>query len=107
AHRADLVHRDFKPDNVLVGRDGRVRVMDFGLVMSEHAEPMDEMAPPPEEPGLNVELTRTGAILGTPIYMSPEQHLGHEVDARADQWAFCVSLYEALYGHPPFAGKKL
>ena len=103
AHRAGLVHRDFKPDNVLIGDDGRARVMDFGLVTAGGAsEPT-----PGETSSSGGDLTRTGSIMGTPIYMSPEQHLGGDVDARADQWAFCVSLYEALWGMAPFPGKTI
>ncbi len=86
AHAAGLVHRDFKPSNVLLGDDGRVRVTDFGLAQSATA--------PSEAPGRMVS--------GTPAYMSPEQLLGGHVDARSDQFGFCVALYEALYGEPPF-----
>nr|WP_276603319.1 protein kinase [Nannocystis pusilla] len=117
AHHAGLVHRDFKPANVLVGDDGRVRVGDFGLVRHAGDEPLDGPAPAPVlaaslvQAGAPVELsttlTQTGAILGTPAYMSPEQHLGRPVDARSDQFSFCVALYEALYGAPPFAGRDL
>jgi hypothetical protein len=96
AHRAGLVHRDFKPDNVLVGHDGRVVVGDFGLARLDPAG-----AAAPGDPAL--ELTRTGAVAGTPAYMSPEQFAGQPVDARSDQFSFCVTLWEALYGARPFA----
>ena len=118
AHRAGIVHRDFKPANVLVGDDGRVRVVDFGL--ARHAGAADEPLAPSAGSGpeaslagvsagreLSTTLTATGAILGTPAYMSPEQHLGRPADARSDQFSFCVALYEALYGAPPFAGRTL
>jgi tetratricopeptide (TPR) repeat protein len=100
AHDAGLVHRDFKPDNVLVGDDNRLRVSDFGLVASGDSE----TRPLHGDTELSAELTQTGALLGTPRYMAPEQHLGELVDARADQFAFCVALYEALFGKPPFSG---
>jgi len=100
AHDAGLVHRDFKPDNVLVGDDGRLRVTDFGLVGVE------VMRAPPAASELGTTLTQTGARMGTPRYMAPEQHLGTDVDARADQFAFCVALYEVLYGQRPFAGES-
>ncbi|XXF76299.1 serine/threonine-protein kinase [Myxococcaceae bacterium GXIMD 01537] len=112
AHRAGLVHRDFKPDNVLLGRDGRVRVADFGLARGTFPEVQmrpdasapggasgDALVPPSEGP-----LTRTGALLGTPAYMSPEQHQGIEAGASSDQFSFCVAFYEALHGERPFAG---
>jgi tetratricopeptide (TPR) repeat protein len=91
-----MVHRDFKPDNVLVGDDGRVRVTDFGLVTVSSGKPPEDVR--------DLELTKTGTVMGTPRYMAPEQHLGEEVDPRTDQFAFCVALYEALYKRPPFAG---
>jgi hypothetical protein len=101
AHRAGLVHRDFKPANVLVGAEGRPRVTDFGLVrLGETWEDNGAGAPTgSSEPAL----TQAGAVPGTPAYMSPEQLAGRPVDARGDQFSFCVALYEALYGLRPFA----
>ena len=111
AHQAGLVHRDFKPANVLLGDDGRARVVDFGLVRQSDEPPpvpADSLvrAPIPGA-GMHTTLTATGAILGTPAYMSPEQHLGRPADARSDQFSFCVALHEGLYGALPFAGDSL
>jgi tRNA A-37 threonylcarbamoyl transferase component Bud32/tetratricopeptide (TPR) repeat protein len=94
AHRTGIIHRDFKPQNVMVAPDGAVRVMDFGLAA------LRQTLHGPKAP----RLTRIGSILGTPLYMSPEQLCGQAVDPRADQFSFCVALYEALYGERPFAG---
>jgi len=134
AHRRGLVHRDFKPDNAMVGRDGQVRVMDFGLVQLGGGPPVSPSVPQDagsagvpsrrvwvevsDEPMAtrpvalfsnaraaelsSVQLTHTGASLGTPAYMAPEQFRDEPTDARTDQFSFCVSLYEALYGEPPF-----
>jgi serine/threonine protein kinase len=102
AHQAGLVHRDFKPANVLVGGDGRVKVTDFGLAVTQ--APSGSSASPAFLPRLP-KLTMTGTLLGTPAYMSPEQFSLRESDAKSDQFSFCVALYEALYGQRPFAGK--
>jgi eukaryotic-like serine/threonine-protein kinase len=142
AHAAGLVHRDFKPENVMVTHDGQVRVMDFGL--ARHVTELGDGDPPAEPvreaaaalevartldaavdpdatiniggtggPGqrqssngtyLSMKLTQTGAMLGTPAYMAPEQFAGGRTDERTDQFSFCVALYEALYDERPFAG---
>jgi eukaryotic-like serine/threonine-protein kinase len=104
AHRAGIVHRDFKAENVLIGDDGRARVGDFGLAgwlgpSPAHAAALDPAALAAPCP---TRLTRSGALLGTPMFMSPEQHLGQRATAASDQFNFCASLYEALCGEPPF-----
>jgi serine/threonine-protein kinase len=116
AHRAGLVHRDFKPDNVIIGTDGRVRVIDFGLARapaSPPTAPASELPPPPPadiptDSGSrqlwSTPLTQLGALVGTPTYMAPEQFLDGEVDAFTDQFSYAVSLYEALFGKRPFRG---
>jgi eukaryotic-like serine/threonine-protein kinase len=105
AHAAGLVHRDFKPDNVLVGMDGRVRVGDFGLARAFSSTPSIS------ETSALVQLTSartiTGSIVGTPYYMAPEQFLGQIVDERTDQFAFCVTLHSAIVGQHPFQGDSL
>jgi len=102
AHASGIVHRDFKPDNVLLGKDSRVRVTDFGLAA---ARPTDGGDASPQLTG-DLSLTRSGTVMGTPAYMAPEQFEGGNVDARTDQFNFCVALYEALYGERPFSGKS-
>ncbi len=114
AHRAGLIHRDFKPANVLVGRDGTAKVVDFGLARQVEGgldtNELRELAERLEASGsrslgsLEQGLTRTGALLGTPAYMAPEQHARGPLDARADQFSFCVALYEALLRQRPFDG---
>ncbi|MFO0744609.1 MAG: protein kinase [Myxococcota bacterium] len=105
AHEAGIVHRDFKPDNVLVDARGQVRVTDFGLARMSLRE--DDALP--VEPDARADLTRTraGTLIGTPADMAPEQLAGRTVDARADVFAFGVALYEALYGARPYAGQTL
>ena len=111
AHKAGIVHRDFKPDNVLIGSDGRPRVVDFGLARNAATPtrtPATRAIPDgPVDASLNSPITRDGAVMGTPGYMAPEQLAGLPTDARSDQFAFCVALYEALYGKRPFGGTTL
>jgi tetratricopeptide (TPR) repeat protein/predicted Ser/Thr protein kinase len=112
AHEAGLVHRDFKPENVMMSADGRVRVMDFGLARTNFDAA--ELAPEPASlshsgsaSALSRTLTRTGALMGTPAYMSVEQFEGKPATALSDQFSFCVALYQALYGERPFSGATL
>ncbi|MFO0633097.1 MAG: protein kinase [Nannocystaceae bacterium] len=99
AHVAGIVHRDFKPENVLVGDDGRVRVGDFGLARPLLGEPIATV-----DSGRNLLTTRPA---GTPAYMAPELLLGEPADARSDMFAFCVALWEALHGERPHGGRTL
>lgn len=110
AHATGLVHRDFKPDNVLIGADGRARVTDFGLALAARlvAPAGDGAGPASVDVGASMQIqTEQGTIVGTPAYMAPEQWRGQPADARTDQFAFCVALYEALIGVRPFVGDPL
>ena len=104
AHDKRIIHRDFKPDNVLIGVDGRARVVDFGLAAGSEGPP--DLGASVSAPFAPV-LTQTGVVLGTPAYMAPEQFTGEPVDARIDQFAFAVALWEALFGQRPHAGKTM
>jgi tetratricopeptide (TPR) repeat protein len=108
AHAQGFVHRDFKPDNVMVEADAHARVMDFGLVLGHASGPRAESEVDLDTPpGTDLELTRAGAAVGTPPYMAPEQHAQGEVSPRSDQYAFCVTLWELLYGRRPFDASSL
>ena len=106
AHRAGLIHRDFKPENVIIGDDGRIRVLDFGLAR-RHAGASHELAAElagladiDPAAGADIALSAAGAVVGTRKYMAPEQAHGQDVDERADQYSFCVTLAEAVGDMP-------
>jgi predicted Ser/Thr protein kinase/tetratricopeptide (TPR) repeat protein len=101
-HEAGLVHRDFKPDNVLLSNDGRVLVADFGLVLAGEDRRLDA-GDGAGQLSAEMRTSVTGAVLGTIRFMSLEQLQANQVDARSDQFAFCIALYEALWGKPPFS----
>ncbi|MCW5802616.1 MAG: serine/threonine protein kinase, partial [Deltaproteobacteria bacterium] len=121
AHDAGLVHRDFKPHNVLRARDGHIYVTDFGLARGQIGKDGDELPVPIDVSGmasgsgarrpldsvLDSPLTQTGVLIGTPAYMAPEQFVGRAPDHRTDQFAFCVTAWEALTGARPFGGTSL
>lgn len=112
AHEAGVTHRDFKPDNVVIGTNGRPRVMDFGLAHAHETKSEAKPAPGPA-PLLDTptgstmrrKITLPGIMLGTPAYMSPEAMLGQKTDPRSDEFSFAIALFEALYGARPFDGE--
>ncbi len=127
AHQAGIVHRDFKPANVMVGNDGRVMVLDFGLARAADApEPMADssdslvgMSDSSDSSGsirlsedsagnlLSESLTQAGSLMGTVGYMSPEQLRGKPAGEASDQFCFCLTLFESLYGQKPYQGKNI
>lgn len=122
AHTAGLIHRDLKPHNILRGNDGGVYVTDFGLARGQIEDGAELVQTPiavaataiasgshPRgiDSVLDSPLTQTGVLIGTPAYMAPEQFAGRAPDPRSDQFAFCVTAWEALTGARPFVGKTL
>jgi len=107
AHAAGIVHRDFKPANVLIGKDGRVRVTDFGLARLEATPAVAMRNDVSMDEGQPAASLSTGTVVGSPAYMAPEQMRGQRADKRSDVFSFCVALWEALFGERPFAGETL
>lgn len=103
AHDAGLVHRDVKPENMMIGSDGRLRLMDFGLARVDvtSAELTASVQQHCEDPDTSL---ATSTMFGTPAYMAPEQLMAHPIGAAADQYAFMLCLYEALCGRMPHVG---
>ncbi len=115
AHSAGILHRDFKPDNVIVALDGRARVLDFGLARAVEPHGAAESSEEPSAPKDNTDrfellvaaLTEPGRFIGTPAYMAPEQLVGQPATAGSDQFSFCLALYQGLYRELPFEGESV
>jgi eukaryotic-like serine/threonine-protein kinase len=105
AHAAGLIHRDFKPQNLMVSQSGAAQIMDFGLARCQSSGDGEPLGQEPAARAMG--LTRTGALVGTPRYMAPEQLAGKPAEPRSDQFSFSVALFEALYDQRPFAGDDL
>ena len=101
AHQAGVVHRDIKPENIMFRRDRIVKVLDFGLAKLVDSEPNSSDVNAATQP---MGVTQPGAVLGTYVYMSPEQARGLPVDARADIWSVGCVIFEMIAGRPPFSG---
>ncbi|MEM6991964.1 MAG: serine/threonine-protein kinase [Myxococcota bacterium] len=104
AHAMGLIHRDFKPDNAIVGEDGRVRLLDFGLATTPTLADL-ELATQPDVQGWS-RITATGAVLGTPAYMAPEIFAGEPPTESSDQFALCCTAWEVLFGERPFGDTR-
>lgn len=107
AHKAEIVHRDFKPHNVMRTDDGAVKVLDFGLACGTLHSTTDVDGLVSYSSTFDAVLTQPGSVMGTPPYMAPEQHDAETVDARSDQYGFCIALWEGLTGTRPFSGNNI
>ncbi len=104
AHARGVIHRDIKPSNIMIDDNGQVKVLDFGLAKQLNKDHV--LSSEPEAPTLLSTETRSGVVLGTPAYLSPEQAIGQAVDGRSDLFALGTLLYEAITGRTPFSGNS-
>jgi serine/threonine-protein kinase len=91
AHSANVIHRDLKPNNIMINDDSELKIVDFGIAAASQSS--------------DTKLTKTGLLVGTPTYMSPEQVLGKEVDEKTDIYSLGAIIYEMATGRPPYSGK--